>query len=105
MEQNRKQILQHVPTFVEDGEDDLDKFRQYAKDKKLARQDPERYCADRCIATGNCEVYEDIFQLSPEQVLSFCNDCVLSQDKEECELPDAFYDSLGEDDKKKGPLP
>lgn len=35
--------------------------RQKKKDKKLARQDPRAYCADRCVATGNCEVYEDMY--------------------------------------------
>jgi hypothetical protein len=35
--------------------------RQKKKDKKLAREDPQAYCADRCVATGNCEVYEDMY--------------------------------------------
>jgi hypothetical protein len=35
--------------------------RQMKKDKKLARENPQAYCADRCVATGNCEVYEDMY--------------------------------------------
>ena len=95
MEKNRNQILHHVPTFVEGQETDMSEFRQSAKDKKLARSDPQKYCADRCVATGNCDVYEDIFELSAEEVLSFCNDCVLNEGEDpdaECTIPDAFYE-------------
>jgi hypothetical protein len=35
--------------------------RQKKKDKKLARENPQAYCADRCVATGNCEVFEDMY--------------------------------------------
>jgi hypothetical protein len=38
-------------------------FRQHVKDVKLASRDPQRYCADRCVATGNCDVYEDVYVL------------------------------------------
>jgi hypothetical protein len=92
MEKNRRLVVQHLPQTVEGDGSDGSEFRQMVKDKKMAREDPMRYCADRCIATGNCDVYEDIFQLSPQEVLSFCNDCVLSEEKEECDIPDAFYE-------------
>lgn len=36
---------------------------QMRKDKRMARVDPARYCADRCVATGNCEVWEDMFEM------------------------------------------
>ncbi|CAB9524269.1 expressed unknown protein [Seminavis robusta] len=91
MEKNRNHILHHIPQEVDGQEDEMVDIRQVAKDKKLARENPERYCADRCVATGNCEVYEDIFELGPEEVLSFCNECVLSENKEECDIPPAFY--------------
>jgi len=97
MEKNGNLILNSAPASVEGQDTDMSDFRQHAKDKKLAKEDPQRYCADRCVATGNCDVYEDIFELSPEQVLSFCNDCVLAEDKEECDIPEAFYE-FGEDD-------
>lgn len=35
-------------------------FRQELKDRKLAKENPAAYCADRCVTTGNCEVYEDL---------------------------------------------
>lgn len=100
MEKNRNQILRHLPSEsdVMVDQDDLQNVRQIAKDKKLAKEDPQRYCADRCVATGNCDVYEDIFDLSPQDVLAFCNDCVLSEDKEECQVPPAFFKYANEGD-------
>lgn len=69
---------------------------QLRRDKKMADKDPQKYCADRCVATGNCEVYEDMFEMSPAQVMEFCNDCVLAEDDDaECPIPDSMY---GEDD-------
>lgn len=65
--------------------------RQLRKDKYMADTDPQRYCADRCVATGNCEVYEDIFQFSPTQVLEFCEECVLSEDEDPCDIPEVFF--------------
>jgi len=62
------------------------------KDKRLAAKNPQAYCADRCITTGNCDVFEDLFELSPVQVLEFCEECVLSEDEEPCDVPDKFYD-------------
>ena len=59
---------------------------QLRRDKKLAEKNPQQYCADRCVATGNCEVYEDIYHMSPSQVMEFCNDCVLAED-EDAECP------------------
>ena len=92
MEKNHNLVLQHLPDTTDGMDNDGDRLREVAKDKKMARNDPQRYCADRCVATGNCDVYEDIFQLSPEEVLAFCNDCVLSEEKDECDIPDAFYE-------------
>ena len=28
------------------------------KDERMAANDPMRYCADRCVTTGNCDVFE-----------------------------------------------
>jgi len=98
MEKNGNLILKHIEeTSVYNGdEDDMESFRQHAKDKKMARENPVKYCADRCIATGNCEVYEDIFELSASEVIAFCTDCVLDETKEECDLPGAFEEFMGE---------
>lgn len=92
MDKNRNLVVKHLPETVLGDEYERDHLREVAKDKKMARHDPQRYCADRCVATGNCDVYEDVFQLSPDEVLAFCNDCVLSEEKEECDIPDAFYE-------------
>lgn len=74
------------------------------RDKALADRDPQQYCADRCVATGNCDVYEDMFSLSPIEVVQFCKECVLPEDDEhECAIPEAMYsdiiDSAGTNDK------
>jgi hypothetical protein len=42
-------------------EEQLENFRQHNKDIKLAQHDPQRYCADRCVSTGNCDIYEDVY--------------------------------------------
>lgn len=60
MRKNRGAILQQLNSGVSMLEEEETDFRQYAKDRKLAGEDPARYCADRCIATGNCDVYEDL---------------------------------------------
>lgn len=100
MEKNRGAVLhslhagENTLAIVSDLEEQHDRMRQFAKDKRLAKDDPRRYCADRCISTGNCDVYEDIFDFSPTEVLKFCNDCVLGDGEEPCDIPDSFYDNL-----------
>jgi hypothetical protein len=64
------------------------------RDVNLAEKSPERYCADRCVATGNCDVFEDMYHLSPKEVMAFCKDCVLSEEEEPCDVPDAMFDGL-----------
>jgi len=44
--------------------------RQKRKDVRLAKDDPRAYCADRCIATGNCEVFEDMCVLCSDEALN-----------------------------------
>jgi len=66
--------------------------RQLEKDRRLAHKDPAAYCADRCIATGNCDVFEDFFHLSPSDVMAFCTDCVMSDSEEPCDVPDYLWD-------------
>ena len=62
------------------------------KDEKMAKDDPMRYCADRCVTTGNCDVFEDIFDMKPEDVIKFCKDCVLSEDEEPCDVPATMFE-------------
>jgi hypothetical protein len=62
MEKNREAIFYRMrtdfmPEAIETPDDD---FRQHNKDKLLADKDPQAYCADRCVATGNCEIYEEL---------------------------------------------
>jgi len=35
--------------------------RQRRKDLELAQTNPEAYCKDRCVAVGECEVFEDLY--------------------------------------------
>jgi hypothetical protein len=78
---------------------------QFKRDKRLAEKDPQQYCADRCVATGNCEVYEDIYHLSPSQVMPFCTDCVLAEDEDaECSVDMLYDDDDTSDLRTKGEL-
>jgi len=67
------------------------------KDKRMAENDPMRYCADRCVATGNCDVFEDMFEMGPDEVIKFCKECVLSEDEEPCDIPETIFrdDGMG----------
>ena len=33
------------------------------KDERMAADDPMRYCSDRCVTTGHCDVFEDMFDM------------------------------------------
>ena len=68
---------------------------QMRKDKRLARDDPMRYCADRCVATGNCQVWEDMFDMAADEVQQFCLGCVLSEEEEPCDVPEKFIENAG----------
>jgi len=61
MEKNRAAVFHRFEVEMQALENtDENDFRSYQRDKKLAMKDPERYCADRCIATGNCDVFQDL---------------------------------------------
>ncbi|CAJ1962038.1 unnamed protein product [Cylindrotheca closterium] len=95
MKKNRAAVLSRMESdFVAVLENDGDELRQERKDRRMAEKNPAQYCADRCIATGHCDVYEDIFDMSPEQVIEFCTDCVLSEGEEPCDVPEGFYDKI-----------
>lgn len=85
---------------------DAAKKIQMRKDKRMARDDPARYCADRwcvhriiilgfgsgifcshlvclycssahpplpiSVSTGNCQVWEDMFEMAADEVQKFC---------------------------------
>ena len=64
VEKNAKVLETHIPAGLdfEDNsmmEEVLSPY-QRKKDRKLARNDPQAYCADRCLTTGNCDIYEEL---------------------------------------------
>jgi len=67
MEKNRPAVVKSMNTVTDSSnnnlmlnEDQLELMREKNKDRTMAVRDPQRYCADRCISTGNCDVYEDL---------------------------------------------
>jgi len=83
------------PSMMMD-ENERQLFAEHKRDERMAFTKPEKYCADRCVATGNCDILEDFYELTPESVIQFCEECVLNFDVEEgeddCEVPEAFYE-------------
>lgn len=67
-QKNEKFIERDIPTGFDFEERTMMENvlgpRQRRKDKALARDDPQAYCADRCVSTGNCEVFEDMYVYS-----------------------------------------
>lgn len=64
-------------------EDPTLNFVPEEEDKKLAAEDTRAWCAERCLATGHCEVAEDLWQMTTEQVVVFCQECA---SEEGCQL-------------------
>ena len=57
--------------------------QEYKKDLHLATTDTRAWCADRCLATGHCDVVEDLWEMSTKEIMKFCDECA---DLEGCEL-------------------
>ena len=74
--------------FVELNNDDTIELR---RDRRMVRKNPAQYCADRCVSTGHCEVFEDMLDMGPQEVMKFCTDCVLSEEEEPCDIPEAMF--------------
>lgn len=81
------------------GEEERKTLAEHKRDERMAFMKPEKYCADRCVATGNCDILEDFYELNAHDVLKFCEECVLNFDVPEgddddggCDVPDAFYE-------------
>lgn len=78
--------------------DDQVSFAEHKRDERMAFLKPDKYCADRCLATGNCDILEDFYELSAMDVLKFCEECVLNFDEDisdessGCDVPEAFYE-------------
>lgn len=73
MQKNKPAILQRMDDAVSSStidaltsmdSDTVYNVRQLLRDQKLARANPQQYCADRCIATGYCDVFEDLYVFS-----------------------------------------
>lgn len=79
------------------GDSDIMPPMQKARDKALANSDTRAWCVERCLATGHCEVAEDLWELSTEQVVMFCQECA---SKDGCELSyekaETYIDTLGQ---------
>jgi hypothetical protein len=98
-EENSKVLEPSLPQNYDAGDyfntmtydDNADKMIQKRKDKRLAIRNPESYCTDRCITTGSCDIFEDMFDMSPQEVMRFCEECVLSDEEEPCTVPTKFF--------------
>ena len=95
-EKNAKVLEPLLPQNFDTGDyfsnNDEDNMIQKRKDKRLATTNAERYCADRCITTGSCEIFEEMFDMSPQDVMQFCEECVLSEEEEPCTVPSKFLE-------------
>ena len=79
--------------------DEREAFAEHKRDERMAFLKPDKYCADRCLATGNCDILEDFYEMGPEDVVKFCEECVLNFNDEsfdlehsDCSVPVAFYE-------------
>lgn len=54
-------VLDTYQVENDENDDTILNRRQWVRDEKLARTNPQQYCMDRCIATGYCDVYEDLY--------------------------------------------
>ena len=44
-----------------------------------------------------------MYDLTPQQVIEFCTECVLSDDVEkECDIPDAFFNNVADSEGEEG---
>lgn len=93
-QENNSRVKEPVtPLEYEFTSDELsDNMVEMRRDQMLANKDPQKYCADRCVSTGHCDVYEDLFDFSAEEVMAFCTDCVLSEEDEPCDMPEGFLE-------------
>jgi hypothetical protein len=56
---------------------------QRIRDERLAKKNTRAYCLDRCLATGYCDVLEDLLTMTTMQVKKFCDSC---SGEDECQL-------------------
>jgi len=108
MEKNKGAVLSRLsdagdggganPSQLMLGDESFVALAEHKRDERMAFLKPEQYCADRCVATGNCDILEEFYELGPQDVIKFCEECVLNFDEvddeggSECEVPEAFYE-------------
>mmetsp|Transcript_13825 Transcript_13825/g.21366 ORF Transcript_13825/g.21366 Transcript_13825/m.21366 type:complete len:161 (+) Transcript_13825:66-548(+) len=94
-EKNKMMLEKELPTDFDFDDHIMEEnlsTTHLERDKRMARDHPMAYCADRCIATGHCDVFEDVFELSPTDVMKFCENCVLSDSEEPCDVPESYLE-------------
>ena len=67
------------------SEDQVYSSMRRMRDEKLAQDDTRAFCLDRCLATGYCDVLEDLLEMTTKQVQRFCDECA---GDDECLLPE-----------------
>ncbi|KAL3808868.1 hypothetical protein ACHAXA_004155 [Cyclostephanos tholiformis] len=90
-------VAAEYATFPVSGVDRSISMPLRRKDERLAKSDPMGYCADRCVTTGNCDVFEDMFDMDPKEVIKFCTECVLSDDEMPCDVPEGMFGNIDDD--------
>jgi hypothetical protein len=60
MNKNREAIFHSMHATYMPRSEEPENYRIHAKDRAMAIKHPDRYCMDRCISTGNCDIYEDL---------------------------------------------
>jgi len=93
-QENNKKVVEVVPPHkYEFSEDELsNNMVEMRRDRIIADKNPQKYCAERCVSTGHCDVFEDLFDFNAEEVMEFCTNCVLSEEEEACDVPDKFLE-------------
>jgi hypothetical protein len=70
---------------------------QRLKDERMVQNDTRKWCQDRCITLGYCDVVEDLYEMDTTDVLKFCQECA---SLDECELTyekaDEYVDMLAD---------
>ena len=56
------------------SEDQVYSSMRRMRDEKLAQDDTRAFCLDRCLATGYCDVLEDLLEMTTKQVQRFCDE-------------------------------
>jgi len=78
-----KIFMQDNDHAFEANDEPLYDYARRVRDEKLAQEDTRRFCLDRCLSTGYCDVLEDLLDMTTAQVQKFCDSC---SNDDECQL-------------------